>query len=681
MSRQDKHKITAILRAATHKSKLLSHKSLILLPAAAALGILALVSVLFTSADTASNTYAANLGSQITTEVDGQYYVTLTAPDVNFSVSPSKNENAAKQRIDVGVETNVAGGAKLYLSMAGSSNSLHLNGNTAQSSPVIAAVPNDTDASSFPANTWGYSTDDQTYSAVPTTASDPALLANVDGETTGTTSGSVISASIPVYYAANVDTSIPSGSYSNRMTYSAVVDGGIVSSAELTSIVNDGRNNNPPEIWMGRENLILITTNLKTNTYGTPRVYYTTTNPSGYQECNNVVVDSNQNGYMTVTCTATPTTEATGVTLHIVPKGEPATGGAADGNLTGDPFCADSTYNANSSDCEAGDWKWGSFMIAIPDITIPIFDNVKALQEMTPRVCALSSVGDTKRLQDTRDGKYYWVAKLADGNCWMTQNLELDLAGRTLTPQDSDVSADWDHDAAGGNAYTSAQEGTADYSSIQSWNLGKAVWKNPGQPGQEDPCQSSTNFTDTSSCTDNWQDVSSGWTPMTEYRTDGVTYDAETQTYDAHYLAGNFYSWLAATAGTGASVTAVGEKASDSICPAGWELPTSGNLSGYYSYDDTPGSFRNLLKQYGLSSYYDDQYIITRAPLFFIRAGRVEAYTHLLTNGDQGTYWSSVAYNSSNTNILYFYSNYVSTSSEGLPRYYGLSVRCVAPSA
>lgn len=155
MSRQDKHKVAATLRAATHKSKLLSHKFLILIPTAATLGILALVSVLFTSADTTSNTYAANLGSQITTEVDGQYYVTLTAPDVNFSVSPSKNENAAKQRIDVNVETNVAGGAKLYLSMAGSSNSLHLNGNTAQSSPVISAVPDGTDASSFPANTWG----------------------------------------------------------------------------------------------------------------------------------------------------------------------------------------------------------------------------------------------------------------------------------------------------------------------------------------------------------------------------------------------------------------------------------------------------------------------------------------------------------------------------------------------
>ena len=319
MSRQDKHKAatdSTALRAVCNK--LLSHEFLILMPTATVLGILALVSVLFTSADTASNTYAANLGSQITTEVDGQYYVTLTAPDVNFSVSPSKNENAAKQRVDVNVKTNVAGGAKLYLSMAGSSNSLHLNGNTAQSSPVIVAVPDNTDANSFPANTWGYPTDDQTYSAVPTTASDPVMLANIDGETTGTTSGSVISANIPVYYAAKVDTSIQPGSYSNRMTYSAVVDGGITTEATLTKIGVGGVEveNMQAEV----ENTLEITTNLMTNTYGTPRVYYETISPAGYQECGGVTVSRNESGYMTITCKVIPTQAATGVTPTLCQK-------------------------------------------------------------------------------------------------------------------------------------------------------------------------------------------------------------------------------------------------------------------------------------------------------------------------------------------------------------------------
>jgi hypothetical protein len=38
----------------------------------------------------------------------------------------------------------------------------------------------------------------------------------------------------------------------------------------------------------------------------------------------------------------------------------------------------------------------------------------------------------------------YWVTKLADGNIWMTQNLDYDLvAGTTLTSSNSDVDNNW----------------------------------------------------------------------------------------------------------------------------------------------------------------------------------------------------------------------------------------------
>ena len=47
------------------------------------------------------------------------------------------------------------------------------------------------------------------------------------------------------------------------------------------------------------------------------------------------------------------------------------------------------------------------------------------MQEMTSTICADAAENDTAQLTDTRDGKKYWVTKLADGNCWMTQNLDL----------------------------------------------------------------------------------------------------------------------------------------------------------------------------------------------------------------------------------------------------------------
>ena len=49
----------------------------------------------------------------------------------------------------------------------------------------------------------------------------------------------------------------------------------------------------------------------------------------------------------------------------------------------------------------------------------------------------LANVGDSVTLTDTRDGNTYTVKKLADGNCWMTENLR--IAGKTLTADDSDL--------------------------------------------------------------------------------------------------------------------------------------------------------------------------------------------------------------------------------------------------
>lgn len=187
-----------------------------------------------------------------------------------------------------------------------------------------------------------------------------------------------------------------------------------------------------------------------TNTYGTPRVYLETTDPAGYQECGSVTVSRNESGYMTITCKVTPTQAATGVTLHIVPKGS-----------SDDRFCADNTYQPDTSDCEAGEWKWGSLVVEATDIVAPPkpLMELTYMQEMTPESCAASQEGDTKRLIDSRDNKYYWVAKLADGNCWMTQNLDLDLnTVGTLTPGSSNVSADWNFNSEGGICTTRPQK-------------------------------------------------------------------------------------------------------------------------------------------------------------------------------------------------------------------------------
>lgn len=55
--------------------------------------------------------------------------------------------------------------------------------------------------------------------------------------------------------------------------------------------------------------------------------------------------------------------------------------------------------------------------------TTPTF-GIKCMQEMTTDICTHAEIGTTQQLTDIRDGKKYWVEKMANGGCWMLQNLD-----------------------------------------------------------------------------------------------------------------------------------------------------------------------------------------------------------------------------------------------------------------
>ncbi len=217
------------------------------------------------------------------------------------------------------------------------------------------------------------------------------------------------------------------------------------------------------------------------------------------------------------------------------------------------------------------------------------------------------------QLVDNRDNKKYWVAKLADGNCWMVQNLALDLQGKTLTTANSDVSANWS--GASGVASGLWTGSSSDYNVIKWYH----------------------------------SDVGSG---LSSY--------------------GNYYSWGAATAGTGSSTSDYGNAAS-SICPRGWRLPLSKS-----SNNSNSKSFHYLLNQYGMTSSATNSITgqkISSAPLYFVYGGYVLG-SSLVSAGSQGRYWSSTAGDSSGAYFLAFDTNVGPSNVSN--RYHGYSVRCVA---
>ena len=73
-----------------------------------------------------------------------------------------------------------------------------------------------------------------------------------------------------------------------------------------------------------------------------------------------------------------------------------------------------------------------------------------AMQDMSSEICgSVNRTGEvtTTQLADIRDNKLYYVTKLKDGHCWMTQNLDLDLdPDKPLTSNDTDLT---DHSLAG----------------------------------------------------------------------------------------------------------------------------------------------------------------------------------------------------------------------------------------
>ena len=488
-------------------------KQLSILATVAILGMMTILSAFFLVSDSVSNSYATSINSEITAEIGGTRYITPTTPDAALALTPGSSAQTTTTTTRVTASSNAASGIDLYLSMSGDSADLYLNGDST-SGHSIAATSTTGSLSNFATNTWGYSTDGTNYTAVPTSREEAAHLGTIAESPSGETSGSV-----SVYYGLKADSSLAAGQYTGGVTYSAVVSGGLVQSASIDSIVIDKK---PAEAMKVKKvNTVTIRTDLRTNTYGTPRVYFKSSSSAAAQECKPVTAARNGDGYLTITCDITPTTDTTTGEFHIVPRG------GAD-----DVFCQNGTYTPGTSDCEAGDWQWGSFTIT----GVTVEPDVQSMQNFS-----CSSLGSDQQiqLQDSRDGKMYWVGKLPDGNCWMTQNLDLDLStSTTLTPADTNISS-------------------------------------------------------------NWTPRTSTTTTISGYNSDtGKSYDAGNQAYEgsynendpttAHYLVGNYYQWSAATAGyTGTS------QSTQSICPKGWTLPSQSQFQQLINSGLSGSNFMN----------------------------------------------------------------------------------------
>ena len=186
----------------------------------------------------------------------------------------------------------------------------------------------------------------------------------------------------------------------------------------------------------------------------------------------------------------------------------------------------------------------------------------------------------TFTLTDNRDNKNYRIRRLADDNCWMSQNLALNLADfagtNGLTSRNTDLNSKqvWDPSKSTVEKYTStyaskleSQGLTKDFSGLTELLLGMA----------EGAQFQSTEQTGYHWCSRIKDDGS--YERDTACRSNTYAEIPRSYYYDDEY--GTYYNWYAATAESGRYLVTTSNGVADSVCPFGWQLPGTGGNKGY----------------------------------------------------------------------------------------------------
>ncbi|MBQ3353099.1 InlB B-repeat-containing protein, partial [Candidatus Saccharibacteria bacterium] len=179
--------------------------------------------------------------------------------------------------------------------------------------------------------------------------------------------------------------------------------------------------------------------------------------------------------------------------------------------------------------------------------------------------CSSMSIGDVTALSDQRDTNTYAVAKLADGQCWMIENLRLDTSGST--------------DETKSQGFGGVFTGLAD-----------------AEPAWADNSTTANSLYSTDGSTANTISGSNQGYRFPRYNNINTSSRASSPTTGTNvniYSYGNYYTWSAAMANTESLTSySASEAANTSLCPTGWRLPTGGNKARIEADDNN--EFWNL---------------------------------------------------------------------------------------
>ena len=278
-------------------------------------------------------------------------------------------------------------------------------------------------------------------------------------------------------------------------------------------------------------------------------------------------------------------------------------------------------------------------------------------------------------LTDQRDNNTYAIARLADGKCWMIENLRLDNSAEHNS--DGALAQGYGTSATYGNFSGLANAESENFSNSTTAN---SVYYRGTQSGDATVNIGTSNY--------------SGYR-MPRYNNLNTTNRAANPTSNTFtddnttggmYSYGNYYTWHATIANTTYYNSPVAtdadgktsETVNTSLCPTGWRLPYGRDTGN----GTTIGGFYNLNYKINNDSNVTDSTASLKLRSFpnnFLYSGNFDA-SSADNRGSRGYYWSSTAVDNYRSYHLLLFSSLVYPGTNYDNKYLGRSIRCTVGS-
>ena len=293
--------------------------------------------------------------------------------------------------------------------------------------------------------------------------------------------------------------------------------------------------------------------------------------------------------------------------------------------------------------------------------------------------CIGLNIGDVTALTDARDNDTYAVAKLADGKCWMIENLRLDNTADHNA--DGTLSQGYDSsfiglaepevanfsDSTTANSLYTTETGIAGKNTISGSNQGYRFPRYNNINTPTNPEDRSTN-------------------PISN----SFTNDATTP---GMYSYGGYYTWAAAIADITNYTTNNQNVTTSSICPSGWVLPSGGdkgNEANSDYWDLIVNGINNQVKPANYGSTTTPYYTGTSEGRNISKALRAYPNNYIYSGnfygssaynrGSYGLYWVSTADSSSHSYNLLLGSSLIYPGTYEYYKSSGRTIRCISGS-